>query len=147
MSFYNPVIVCGIVGWGVAQIIKFFLNLVHNSSFQLERLYGSGGMPSSHSSLVCAAFVSTGRSVGWDSPITAVMFVLGAIVMYDAANVRLEAGKHAKQLNEIMERLLMLDGDIDAKRKEFKELLGHTPLQVVCGAILGIVIGAVFPLG
>ena len=51
MSFYNPVIVCGIVGWGVAQIIKFFLNLVHNSSFQLERLYGSGGMPSSHSSL------------------------------------------------------------------------------------------------
>ena len=75
------------------------------------------------------------------------MFVLGAIVMYDAANVRLEAGKHAKQLNEIMERLLMLDGDIDAKRKEFKELLGHTPLQVVCGAILGIVIGAVFPLG
>ena len=146
MSFYNPVIVCGIVGWGVAQIIKFFLNLVHNSSFQLERLYGSGGMPSSHSSLVCAAFVSTGRSVGWDSPITAVMFVLGAIVMYDAANVRLEAGKHAKQLNEIMLRLLAQDGDKSSKEKEFKELLGHTPLQVFCGALLGIGIGAVIPL-
>ncbi len=147
MTFYNPVIVCGVIGWASAQIIKFFLNLIHNSSFQLERLYGSGGMPSSHSSLVCAAFVSTARLVGWDSPVTAVMFVIAAIVMYDAANVRLEAGKHAKQLNEIMERLLMLDGDIDAKRKEFKELLGHTPLQVLCGAILGIVIGAIFPLG
>ena len=140
MTFYNPVIVCGVIGWASAQIIKFFLNLIHNSSFQLERLYGSGGMPSSHS-------VSTARLVGWDSPVTAVMFVIAAIVMYDAANVRLEAGKHAKQLNEIMERLLMLDGDIDAKRKEFKELLGHTPLQVLCGAILGIVIGAIFPLG
>ena len=147
MTYYNPVIVCGIIGWGSAQIIKFFLNLFHNSSFQLERLYGSGGMPSSHSSLVCAAFISTGRLVGWESPITAVMFVLAAIVMYDAANVRLEAGKHAKQLNEIMERLLALDGDMDAKSKEFKELLGHTPLQVFCGAVLGIVIGALFPLG
>ncbi|MBR3630128.1 MAG: divergent PAP2 family protein [Oscillospiraceae bacterium] len=147
MSFYNPVIVCGIVGWATAQIIKFFLNLFHNSTLQIERLYGSGGMPSSHSSLVCAAFVATARLVGIESPVTAVMFVLAAIVMYDAANVRLEAGKHAKQLNEIMERLLALDGDIDAKSKEFKELLGHTPLQVFCGAILGLLIGAVFPLG
>lgn len=143
---YNPVLVAGIVGWAAAQIIKFILYFTQNASFKLERLYGSGGMPSSHSSLVCAAFVSAGRVEGWDSPIVAVMFVVAAIVMYDAANVRLEAGKHAKQLNEIMMRLLAQDQDNDTKKKEFKELLGHTPIQVVCGALLGIVIGAVIPL-
>ncbi|MBR7037950.1 MAG: divergent PAP2 family protein [Oscillospiraceae bacterium] len=144
--FYNPVLTAGVLGWAAAQVIKFILYLVQNADVKLERLYGSGGMPSSHSSLVCAAFVSCGRLVGWDSPITAAFFVFGAIVMYDAANVRLEAGKHAKQLNEIMQRLLAQDGDNDSKMKEFKELLGHTPLQVVCGAILGILIGAIIPL-
>lgn len=146
MSYYNPIIVAGVVGWAIAQVIKFFLNMVHSKSIELERLYGSGGMPSSHSALVCAAFVTTLRSTGIESAQTAVMFVVAAIVMYDAANVRLEAGKHAKQLNEIMERLLALDGDMDTKSKEFKELLGHTPLQVTCGAILGIVIGVLIPL-
>lgn len=146
MAYYNPIITAGVVGWGIAQVIKFFLNILHNKSVSLERLYGSGGMPSSHSSLVCAAFVTMVRMTGWDSPTTAVMFVLAAIVMYDAANVRLEAGKHAKQLNEIMQRLLAMDGDMDAKSKEFKELLGHTPLQVTCGAILGVVIGVLIPL-
>ena len=69
------------------------------------------------------------------------MFVLSAIVMYDAANVRLEAGKHAQQLNRIMTRLLDMNIDLDSKEKEFKELLGHTPLQVFCGALLGLGIG------
>ncbi|MDE5563971.1 MAG: divergent PAP2 family protein [Oscillospiraceae bacterium] len=143
---YNPILVAGIVGWGAAQIIKFILYFVQNASIKLERLYGSGGMPSSHSSLVCAAFVTAGRLTGWDSPATAIMFVFGAIVMYDAANVRLEAGKHAKQLNEIMVRLFSQDGDTDTRKKEYKELLGHTPFQVACGAVLGIVIGALIPL-
>lgn len=144
--FYNPVLIAGIIGWGAAQIIKFILFFIQNASVQIERLYGSGGMPSSHSSLVSAAFVTTGRMCGWESPEVAIMFVLAAIVMYDAANVRLEAGKHAKQLNEIMLRLLAQDGDKSSKEKEFKELLGHTPLQVVCGAVLGIVIGALIPI-
>lgn len=143
---YNPILCAAVLGWAAAQFIKFILHFVQNASFRLERLYGSGGMPSSHSSLVCAAFISTGRAEGWDSPIVAVMFVVAAIVMYDAANVRLEAGKHAKQLNEIMMRLLAQDGNTDTKIKEFKELLGHTPFQVVCGAVLGIVIGALIPL-
>ena len=146
MEVYNPILIAAILGWGIAQIIKFILVLVHNKSVQLERLYGSGGMPSSHSSLVCAAFMSTGRVAGWNSPEVAIMFVLAAIVMYDAANVRLEAGKHAKQLNEIMTRLLDMNIDLDSKEKEFKELLGHTPLQVFCGALLGLGIGWFIPL-
>ncbi len=141
---YNPILVAGVLGWAAAQFIKFILYFVQNASVKLERLYGSGGMPSSHSALVCAAFISTGRSAGWDSAEVAIMFVLAAITMYDAANVRLEAGKHAKQLNEIMMRLLAQDNN--TKEKEFKELLGHTPIQVFCGAVLGIVIGALIPL-
>lgn len=146
MLVYNPILLAGILGWAAAQFIKFILFFAQNATIQFERLYGSGGMPSSHSSLVCAAFVSCGRLMGWDSPEVAIMFVLSAIVMYDAANVRLEAGKHAKQLNEIMMRLLAQDQDNDTKKKEFKELLGHTPSQVVCGALLGILIGAMIPL-
>lgn len=142
---YNPILCAGIIGWASAQVIKFILFFIQNTSVKLERLYGSGGMPSSHSSLVCAALISTGRAEGWNSTVFAVMFVLSAIVMYDAANVRLEAGKHAKQLNEIMQKLFSQDEAVD-KEKQFKELLGHTPLQVVCGAILGIFIGAVMPL-
>ena len=142
---YNPILCAGIIGWAAAQVIKFILFFIQNASVKLERLYGSGGMPSSHSSLVCAALISTGRAEGWDSAVFAVMFVLSAIVMYDAANVRLEAGKHAKQLNEIMQKLFSQDETVD-KEKQFKELLGHTPLQVVCGAVLGIFIGAVMPL-
>ncbi len=141
---YNPILCAGILGWGAAQVIKFILFLVQNKSMKLERLYGSGGMPSSHSSMVCATLISTGRSSGWNSAAFAIMFVIAAIIMYDAANVRLEAGKHAKQLNEIMEKLFSQDGE--ARETQFKELLGHTPLQVVCGAILGIFIGAVMPL-
>lgn len=143
---YNPMLTAAILGWGAAQVIKFILFFVQHKDVKLERLYGSGGMPSSHSSLVCAAFVSVGRVEGWNSAAVAIMFVLAAIVMYDAANVRLEAGKHAKRLNEIMQRLLDMHIDVDSKEKEFKELLGHTPLQVFCGALLGIGIGAVIPL-
>ena len=146
MLVYNPILTAALLGWGIAQVLKFILVLIHNRSFQLERLYGSGGMPSSHSSLVCAAFMSTGRVTGWDSAEVAIMFVIAAIVMYDAANVRLEAGKHAKRLNEIMTRLLDMNIDLDSKEKEFKELLGHTPLQVLCGALLGLGIGFVIPL-
>ena len=143
---YNPILTAAVAGWGAAQLIKFILFFIQHRSVKLERLYGSGGMPSSHSALVCAAFATTGRSEGWNSPAVALMFVIGAIVMYDAANVRLEAGKHAKQLNRIMTRLLDMDIDIEDKGKEFKELLGHTPLQVFVGAMLGLGIGAVIPL-
>ncbi len=143
---YNPTLLAAILGWGAAQVIKFILFFIQHKNVKLERLYGSGGMPSSHSALVCAAFMTTGRLTGWDSPEVAIMFVLSAIVMYDAANVRLEAGKHAQQLNRIMTRLLDMNIDLDSKEKEFKELLGHTPLQVFCGALLGLGIGTVVPL-
>ena len=143
----NKILVTAFLGYFIAQIVKAVIEAVMDHTFSFKRLLsGNGGMPSSHSALVCAAFATTGRSEGWNSPAVALMFVIGAIVMYDAANVRLEAGKHAKQLNRIMTRLLDLDIDIEDKGKEFKELLGHTPLQVFVGAMLGLGIGAVIPL-
>ncbi len=141
---YNPILCAGVLGWASAQVLKFILFFMQNTKLNVERLYGSGGMPSSHSSMVCAALISSGRVEGWTSTAFGIMFMLAAIVMYDAANVRLEAGKHAKQLNEIAQRLFSQEEE--ERVTEFKELLGHTPLQVFCGAVLGIVIGALMPL-
>lgn len=143
---YNPILCAGLLGWASAQVLKFILYFFQNSSFKPERLYGSGGMPSSHSSLVCSAMIACGRLEGFDSSAFAIMFVFGVIVMYDAAGVRYAAGLHAKELNLIRTHLFSKDGDPENKKKEFKEFLGHTPLQVFCGALLGVLIGSLIPL-
>ncbi len=143
---YNPIMLAGFLGWASAQLLKFILFFFQNSDFKVERLYGSGGMPSSHSALVCAATIAAGRADGWESSAFAVLCVLSVIVMYDAAGVRRAAGMHAKELNQIRLRLFTQEGKAETKIKELKELLGHTPLQVFCGAVLGIVMGALVPL-
>lgn len=135
-----------VIGWASAQILKFILFFLQNSNVKLERLYGSGGMPSSHSAFVCAALITAGRLEGWNSSVFAIMFVISAVVMYDAAGVRRAAGLHAKELNLIHMRFLSQEDGEDSNKKEFKEFLGHTPLQVACGAVLGVVIGALIPL-
>ena len=101
---YNAVLCAGILGWGVAQILKFLLYAIANHAARLERLVGSGGMPSSHSGMVCAALVATGRVCGVDAPLFGVMFLFACIVMYDAMNVRQAAGLHAKILNDLKRR-------------------------------------------
>ncbi|MBQ7003823.1 MAG: divergent PAP2 family protein [Oscillospiraceae bacterium] len=144
--FYNPILCAGILGWASAQILKFILHFFQNASFNPERLYGSGGMPSSHSSLVCATMISCGRVEGFTSTAFALAFVFGVIVMYDAAGVRYAAGLHAKELNLIRDILFKKEENLENKKKEFKEFLGHTPLQVFCGALLGVLIGVLIPL-
>lgn len=146
----NGVLAAGLLGWGIAQAIKFFLYYVLNKAVRIERLIGSGGMPSSHSSMVCALAVAAGRSAGFGSALFAVTAVFGAIVMYDAMNVRLESGRHAKVLNRLMD-VMQEKGTLKERSehvgKELKEFLGHTPLEVFCGALLGILIGILTPLG
>lgn len=146
MMMYNAIMCAGFLGWASAQILKFILFFFQNSDFKVERLYGSGGMPSSHSALVCAATMAAGRLEGWESSAFAILCVLSVIVMYDAAGVRRAAGMHAKELNLIRLHLFKQNSDAEEKKKELKELLGHTPLQVFCGAVLGIVIGFLVPL-
>ncbi len=141
----NQVLVSAVVGWLVAQALKTLIDLGLNHSFRAERLVGSGGMPSSHSSTVCALTVSAALCYGVGSFEFAVSFVLASIVMYDAIGVRQETGKQAKLLNLIVEQdWFKLNGrEVQEKLKEF---VGHTPLQVLAGALLGILIAVLLNL-
>lgn len=135
----NQVLVSAALGWLVAQLLKTLIDMWYNKSFSPSRLYGSGGMPSSHSSMVCALLASSGYCYGIDSFQFAISFTLASIVMYDAMGVRRETGKQAKLLNMIMEQDFWQFDDPDVFQEHLKELVGHTPLQVLMGAILGVV--------
>ena len=138
----NQVLVSSVTGWVVAQFLKTLVDVALNKSFTPERLVGSGGMPSSHSATVCALAVSSGFCYGLSSFEFAVSFVLATIVMYDAIGVRQETGKQSKLLNKIMEQnLLKLDNHEFQKR--LKEFVGHTPLQVLAGAVLGMILAVI----
>lgn len=146
--FQNYILNVALIGWASAQLIKTVLYLIVNRKFNAERLVGAGGMPSSHSAAVCALFIAVARQTGVQSPEFAMAFILAAIVMYDAMGVRRAAGEHAKVLNKIV---FHFNNDEDDEfdlddEKELKEFLGHTPLQVVCGAMLGILVAILIPV-
>ena len=126
------------LAWAIAQALKVILTLIISKEFDSSRMWGSGGMPSSHSSTTCALMMMIGFSEGFDSALFALAFAFSAIVMYDAAGVRRSTGKNAAVLNRLIDRLAN-DGTFD--EEHLKELVGHTPLQVLAGALLGILIG------
>ena len=126
-----------VMGWLIAQILKVLIYAVINREFKLERFVGSGGMPSSHSATVCALVTATVLEYGTSSFEFAIAGVLAIIVMYDARGVRLETGKQAEAINQLFD--LLTDHKVEPVVK-LKELVGHTPLQVVAGAILGTVV-------
>lgn len=133
----NQVLVCSVVGWTVAQVLKTIIDVCLNRSFNPERLFGSGGMPSSHSATVCALTTASGMQYGVGSFEFAISFVLAMIVMYDAMGVRRETGKQAQLLNSVFfENILNLDGVF--LQEKLKEYVGHTPVQVFAGAVLGV---------
>ena len=133
----NQVLISAVTGWLVAQALKTIIDFSLNKSFSAERLVGSGGMPSSHSATVCALATSTAIRYGVSSNEFAFSFVLASVVMYDAIGVRRETGKQAKLLNMIMQQDFFKLNAVDFQEK-LKEFVGHTPLQVLAGAILGI---------
>ena len=133
------VLVLAVAAWAIAQIIKMLVPLCQGQRLDLERALGSGGMPSSHSAFVCACASATGAFCGWSSALFAISVVIAIIVMYDAANIRQEAGEHAKILNHMMEQWAE-KGEMPSET-QLKELLGHTPIQVIAGAALGIAVG------
>lgn len=133
----NQILMSAVVAWGLAQVLKTAIDLALNRSFNPERLVGSGGMPSSHSATVCGMTTAAAMHYGIDSFELAVCFVFSLVVMYDAMGVRRETGKQAKLLNNILlENPLKLNGEF--LQEKLKEYVGHTPLQVAAGAILGI---------
>lgn len=135
----NPVLLTGVAAWAAAQVLKLLIATAVFRKFDITYLTTGGGMPSSHSALVCATAVSCGMIEGFDSPVFAVAVVVAFIVMYDAAHVRRETGEQAKVLNYILHNWEEFKPE-DFER-DLKELIGHTPLQVAVGAVLGIAVG------
>ena len=136
----NKILWVAIISWFIAQLLKVLLTLFSEGRFDLSKFWASGGMPSSHSSFVMALTISTGQVWGYDSTYFAIATVLSFVVMYDAANVRLEAGKQAAAINQIIEVL----ENPDLKPEErLKEILGHTPLQVLAGGVLGLIVALI----
>lgn len=133
----NKMLVCAVTGWCVAQILKTLIHLWFTRSFVAERLVGSGGMPSSHSATVCALATAACFEHGSGSAEFATSLILAIVVMYDAIGVRRETGIQAKVLNEMIALFEDMGSDMPPQEK-LKEFVGHTPLQVLMGAILGI---------
>ena len=142
--FTNYIFICAVVGWFLAQAIKCVRYIVKNGKFDFAVLMSSGGMPSSHSATVCATVTAAAKLCGTASGEFALAFILAFIVMYDAAGVRRAAGEQAKVLNRIADELS--EGDTRYLDKDLKEFIGHTPFQVVVGALLGILIAIVIPV-
>ena len=124
--------------WFVIQIVKFITDWIVNRKPNYKRLFGAGGMPSSHSAVVTSLATLIGMEYGVESGIFALSCVFSAVVMYDAAGVRRAAGKQATLLNKLVENAA--NSGIVVSEK-LVEVLGHTPLQVLVGAIIGILVG------
>ena len=138
----NYPLMSAVLAWFVAQVIKTAIDAYFNKGINWERMTGSGGMPSSHSSTVVSLAIATGISYGVDSTLFAIALIFAIVVMYDATGVRRETGKQAVILNR-----LLLDNPFSWTGKEFekklKEYVGHSPFQVLMGAILGIFIAVI----
>ncbi len=133
----NEVLMSAALSWALAQIIKTIIHLITTKKFVPERLIGSGGMPSCHSAAVCALVTSLVINEGVGSYLVAIAGLLAIVVMYDATGVRRETGNQAKVLNEFID-LFKKNGSEISNDDRLKEFVGHSPLQVLCGAILGI---------
>lgn len=137
----NYVLVVAVISWFVAQVLKTIINLILTKQLKLERMVGAGGMPSAHSASVCGLLIAVGRISGISSVEFGMAFLFALIVMYDAVGVRRSAGKNAEAIN------LLLKSNKETREKAvLKESLGHKPLEVVAGALLGIIIASIIPM-
>jgi acid phosphatase family membrane protein YuiD len=134
----NRVLLVALVACFIAQGLKLIIELIKHRKLNVRVLVTTGGMPSAHSALVTALAAGVGETVGWASPEFALATVFAIIVMYDAAGVRQAAGKQARILNQMIDELF--DEKPDFSQDRLKELLGHTPVQVIAGSALGITI-------
>lgn len=134
---YKYIIVPFFVWFGI-QLFMFIYDLVKSKKFNFKRLMQAGGMPSSHSGVVISLTTMIGKNVGINSPLFAVALIFSFIVMYDAAGVRRAAGKQAKLLNKIVETPGLTSLQVSER---LVEVLGHTPVQVIVGAAIGVIVG------
>ena len=144
----NSVVFLGVLSWFIAQLIKFIIEVSTHRKINWRRFFESGGMPSSHSAFVCSIAMGIGFREGFASSFFALAFMIAMVVMYDAMGVRHETGEQAKVLNQMIAQWI----DVSEKNAPFlqnmhlKEMVGHTPLQVVAGVLLGSLVGFLFPV-
>ena len=147
MSFFkvlvsNDILNSAFIAWFLAQLYKVITHFRKEHEFSFERVVGSGGMPSSHTSFVSALTISVWKTQGFASPIFALSVAFSVVVMYDAAGVRRAAGEQAKLLNKMVAEWKYYDNDF--RQKQLKELLGHSKKEVLVGLVLGITVALVY---
>jgi len=153
-EFYNAPLIAAAVSWFAAQFVKNVMYFCRYKRISLERFFGAGGMPSSHAAAVCALAAAFGITDGVNTPAFALAVTLALVVMYDASGVRRAAGMHAKEINKIKDIVEELDAksqeidqeNLEEKKAHLKEFLGHSPHEVVFGALLGVAVGLIIPL-
>ena len=133
-------ILAPIVAWTIAQAAKVILYSVRERRLNLRVLAVTGGMPSSHSAIVMGLTTAIGKYSGPTSPQFAIALIFSFVVMYDAAGLRRAAGRQAAILNRLVEDLVHMRG---VQEQKLRELLGHTPVEVLVGAVLGVVVGLI----
>ena len=133
----NKFLLVSLSSWFVAQVLKTILYAVETKKLDINRLFGDGGMPSGHSATVTSLATFCGLNFGFDSFQFAVTAILAIIVCHDAMGVRLETGKQAVAINEILEAFELIHPD-KISEANLKEFVGHTPIQVMAGSLLGI---------
>lgn len=129
-----------IVAWAFAQAAKVTLTSVHQRRLNLRVLAETGGMPSSHTAIVMGLTSAVGKHAGLSSPAFAIALIFTFVVMYDAAGLRRAAGRQAEVLNRVVEDLVHMRGVQEAR---LRELLGHTPMEVLVGALIGLAVGLI----
>lgn len=133
----NQVLIAGLISWFFGQFLKVPIEYLINRRINWGLWFSSGGMPSTHSSLMVSVTLSSGLNFGFDSPTFAIAFAISMIVVYDATGVRRQAGIHAQKINQLFEELLRGE---PIEMDKLKEVLGHTPAQVIAGIILGTIV-------
>jgi len=137
---YYPYLVIPGIAWALAQSLKVVTDSLRHRRLDLARLGSSGGMPSSHTAMVLALTTLVGKRLGVGSAPFAISAIFSAVVMYDATGVRRAVGRQARILNRIVDDLLTQQG---LKEDRLRELIGHTPVEVYAGAVLGILVALV----
>ena len=134
----NKPFICAALGWVTAQVLKLIISVLIDKKFDWRRFFGMGGMPSSHTAFVFSLALSTGVVEGFGSTAFAIAFALMVVVVYDAMGVRYETGKQGKVINQILRELFMEGKPLTDEK--LKELVGHSPLEVLGGAVVGLIV-------
>ncbi len=141
--FNNPVFIACVITSILAQILKLPLEYIRSKEWDWSLLFSTGGMPSSHSAVVTAAAAGVGHYEGFDTPLFGLAFAIATVVIYDATNIRRQAGFHAHQINRIIKEIFIEKVKPAEEFEELREVLGHSPVEAFGGVLLGILVSIV----